>query len=300
MITGDKNLLKPGTETYGRFKLQRSQVDELAVVYFGLGSLWPKIPKGKFEVVTTQDPFWRGLVAWRIARRINARLNVQVHTDLSAQTFSRRLIARIILRRADSVRVVSEKIKKQVEQIGVRVPISVLPIYIDPSRFAGLAHKQHPHFKKTILWVGRFEPEKNPLLALSILKQVRDAGVDAGLTMLGNGSLDSRLQKESTKLDLPAEFPGWQNPAEYLATADVVFSTSKHESFGASIVEALAAGVPVVAPDVGVAREAGAIVVSQEKLAEAIIKVLKSKVRGELKLTPPSAEEWAKRWKETL
>ena len=71
---------------------------------------------------------------------------------------------------------------------------------------------------------------------------------------------------------------------------------------GASIVEALAAGVPVVAPDVGVAKEAGAIIASRDRLAEAVIEVLRSvrPVRGELKLSPLSKEEWTVAWKETL
>lgn len=63
-------------------------------------------------------------------------------------------------------------------------------------------------------------------------------------------------------------------PAVFLETADVVLCTSLYESWGASIVEALAAGVPVVAPDVGVAKEAGATVVPRAQLAEAVVRVL--------------------------
>ena len=61
IITGDKKF-GPGHE---RYELQRSVVDELAVVYWGRGSYWPKLPKERFDVVTTQDPFWRG--PWGVA-----------------------------------------------------------------------------------------------------------------------------------------------------------------------------------------------------------------------------------------
>lgn len=287
MITGDKNFA-----TSERFSLQAAQVERLELIYIGKGSVWPKIPAGKFDVVTAQDPFWRGLFAWRAARRTDTKLNIQVHTSVL------NFLGKFILRKADSVRVVSEKIKKQVESAGVKAPIHVLPIYIDISKFKNSTRQ--PHDKKTILWVGRFEDEKDPATALSTLQAVLRSGVDAKLIMLGDGSLAPRLKARAHAASLPVEFPGWRDTVAYLAQADVVLCTSKHESWGASIIEALAAGAPVVAPDVGVAREAGAVVVPREKLAEAVAEVLRSGPRGELKLQLPNAQEWAKQWRRTL
>ena len=143
MITGDKKVA-----TSARFALQAAQVDKLAVVYWGRGALWPAMPQEHFDVVTVQDPFWRGLFAWRVARRMGAKFNVQVHTSVLT------MLGKFILRRADSIRVVSEKIKKQVEAIGVRTPITVLPIYVDISKFQNIVRQ--PHSKKIILWIGRF------------------------------------------------------------------------------------------------------------------------------------------------
>lgn len=298
MITGDRSF-GPG---HPRFELQKNAVEKLAVVYWGRGSLWPTLPAGSFDVVTAQDPFWRGLFAWYAARRIGASLNVQVHADLAGQSSIKRLLAHIVLCRADSVRVVSEKIKKQVERVGVRVPIAVLPVFVDVERFRNLK-RQPQKKKKTIVWIGRFEEEKDPEEALSLFKIVRDAGIDASLVMLGAGSERELLLKSAHQLEYrdDIEFPGWQDPLSYISMADVVISTSKYESWGASIVEALAAGVPVVAPDVGIAREAGAIVVDdQTDLAEAVINVLRSGAPGELAISLPTPEEWQKRWRETL
>lgn len=291
MITGDKNF-----STSARYALQRSVVDALEVVYWGPLNWWPKIPKKHFDVITTQDPFWRGLVAWHIARKTGAKLNLQVHTDLSAQSFFRRLIARFLLRRADSIRVVSEKIKMQVQVVRCKGQVNVLPIFVDIGSFKDLTPKPHP--KKTILWIGRFEPEKDPSCALSVLKEVRESGIDAKMIMLGKGSLENALRNYAR--NLPVEFPGWQDPKPYLQISDVVLCTSKHESWGASIVEALAASVPVVAPDVGIAREAGATIVPRSDLGMAVADVLHSGKRGELKISLINAEEWAKCWRETL
>jgi glycosyltransferase involved in cell wall biosynthesis len=293
MVSGDRSF-GPG---HPRYELQRSAVEHLAVVYWGRGALLPSVPKEAFDIVTVQDPFWRGLFAWRLARRLGARFNVQVHADLDSQSFIKRFLARYVLRRADSVRVVSEKLERQVEGMGVRAPIHVLPIFVDVPTFSSVVRREHAG--KNILWIGRFEEEKDPILAITILKGVLKIVPDARLVMLGDGSLKNEAIKRAANLPV-VEILGRRNPITYLDTADVVLCTSKEESWGAVIIEALAAGVPVVAPDVGVAREAGAIVVPRERMVDAVIDVLKHGAKGELKLTLPSAEEWARRWKESL
>lgn len=299
MISGDEKVLDPNSAVSKRLALQRAQVDVLDVF------VWPQIhsrcdvyravKETKYDVVTAQDPFWRGLLAWRAARRSRSRLNLQVHTDLSAQPLFRRVLAKSVLRRADSVRVVSEKIKQQVEQMGIHARVDVLPIFVDIEKFRTASRKSNP--QKTILWIGRFEPEKDPKRAIEVLREVRKA-IDAKLVMLGTGSLEQELRTQTQ--GLPVEFPGWHDPLPYMEVADVVLSTSKHESYGASIIEALASGVSVVSPDIGIAREAGAIVVPKEKLSEAVIEALNLGKHGKLVLTMPNKEEWAKRWKETL
>lgn len=296
MISGDKNVTTPGTPAFLRTQLMRREVGALDVVYMGRGSIWPKVPPGQYDVVTSQDPFWRGLFAWRAAKRLKAKLNIQVHADLSEQPFVRHILSQIILRHADSIRVVSEKIKKQVEHIAVKAPISVLPIFVDLSKFSSVVPR--PHSSKNILWIGRFEKEKDPLRAIDVLKEVLKVIPDVRLTMLGSGSYGQRVSDSAAHL--PVQIPGWGDPVSYLDTADVVLSTSPEESWGASIVEALAAGVPVVAPDVGVAREAGAHIAPRENLAEALLEVLKTGEKGALRLSIPSAQEYATLWRKTL
>jgi glycosyltransferase involved in cell wall biosynthesis len=299
MISGDVHFLEKRSEAHARLELQRSQVSRLDVF------VWPQMhsqreiflaaQKNKYNVITAQDPFWRGLLAYRIAKRTGTKLNLQVHTDLSSQPLCRRWFASFLLRRADSVRVVSEKTGEQVRALGVKAKISILPVYIDIHRFQNIVPKKHE--QKTILWVGRFEQEKDPRYALQVLKEVRQS-IDAKLVMLGAGSLEPALRREGKML--PVSFPGWQDPLPYLQVADIVLCTSQHESWGASIIEALAAGVPVVAPDVGIAREAGAVIAQKSDLWNKVVRILNSGQRGELKIPVLSAEEWAKHWQETL
>ena len=300
MISGDKAILEEGSGAHTRLELQRRAVDRIDVF------VWPQVHPfreicrtarvGQHDVITAQDPFWRGLIAWRVARKTGTKLNIQLHADLAKQSAAKRCLACFTLRRADSIRVVSEKLAAEVRVLGVVAKVSVLPIYVDLDAFRSVVRE--PHEWKTILWVGRFEAEKDPIAAIEVLKEVREAGVDAKLVMLGAGSLDREVQRAAK--GLLVELPGRQELKPFLARADVVLSTSREESWGASLVEALAAGVPVVAPDVGIAKEAGATVVERVKLASAVTRALKERTRGELRLALPNVAEWAKRWRETL
>jgi len=254
--------------------------------------------KEDFDTVSAQDPFWSGLIAWRVARRTKARLNVQVHSDIDAQSFIKRVLARTVLRRADSVRVVSERICRQVERFGTKASITVLPVYIELPNFSSVVRREHTG--KNILWIGRLEHEKDPLLAISVFREVLKQFPDARLKMLGSGSLREKAIQAANGLPIEEIFLGWQNPLVYLDTADVVLNTSPAESFGASIVEALAAGVPVVSMDVGVAKEAGANVVPREKLAETVAEMLQNPRQGQLKLKLFTQEEWVQTWLQSL
>lgn len=291
-ISGDRSF-KAGNP---RFDLQFQAVERFEVVYWGPRAPFPKIPAGPFDVVSSQDPFLRGLVAWFMARHYGARLNVQVHADLSAQNIFRKMLAWFVLREADSIRAVSERVKKQVEAHKVQVPIAVLSIFIDGEKFKNIIRTLDAH--PLVLWVGRFEKEKNPLEALSVLKQVQEKIPTVKMVMLGAGSMERVLRERAR--GLPVEFPGWSDVVPFLARAHVVLSTSKAESFGASLVEARLAGVPVVSLDVGVAREVGAYVIAPSKIAEEVVRVLSSHPAPSAGVAVLSKEEWIKKWKESL
>lgn len=232
-------------------------------------------------VITAQDPFESGIAAWLIARESGIPLHVQLHTDLFSPEYARHsvlnrirsIIARLILRRASRIRVVSEKLRDSLVVRGyARNTISVLPIFTDLSRFrnpvvpADVAQR-FAGFKWKVLVVSRLEPEKNPCLALRAFAEAAPA--DACLIIVGAGSERRHLEVLAQEFDISNRvfFEGEQDPAQYYALADLVLVTSRYEGYGLVIVEALAAGKPVLSTDVGVAREAGAIVASREAYA---------------------------------
>ena len=147
MLTGDKNMLVPGTAAFARAEIQRAQVEKLKIVYWGRGAL--SIPSAKgFDIVTAQDPFWRGLAAWVAARMSGARLQLQVHTDFAQETKSsvaRHLLGYLMLRHADSVRVVSERMKKDIVRY-TRAPIFILPVFVDIEKVQAAAPASRSEF----------------------------------------------------------------------------------------------------------------------------------------------------------
>lgn len=313
MISGDKRIFEPGTEAHARLLLQRSQVEQLDAVVWGPGnsfslfSILAGARHARYDVITAQDPLWRGLLAWVAARLSGARVQVQAHGDLSALGGVSRVLSHVVLRHADSVRVVSDKIKAQVIESGTRARIDVLPVYVDLDavRTATPADlkQQYPNFTKIILVVSRLEPEKNVGAALEVLAEVVRTLPGTGVLLAGSGSREAELKRQARNLGVSEQvvFLGYRDDlASLYKGADLLLVTSLHESWGAAMVEALAAGCPVVAPDVGIAAEAGAIIKVRSDLALGVVDALKSGTRGRLQLNLLSKEEWARRWKETL
>jgi hypothetical protein len=261
------------------------------------------------DVVSAQDPFFLGLIAWVIARIRGSRLHVQVHTDLYAPQFRSQswkhtlqlLIAMFVLRRADAVRCVAESIAAGLRERGIG-NVSVLPIYVDLERLKDAKsidrRERYPHFKKIIISLARLEPEKQVDQTIRAFKKIHEIEPAAGLIILGGGSERAQLEKLVSELGLDESivFEGAQDPFPYLKAADAMIATSRYEGFGAAVVEALATGCPVVSYDVGIAKAAGAIIASEKELPTVTIAVLSEGKRGKLSIAMPSESEYRELW----
>jgi glycosyltransferase involved in cell wall biosynthesis len=118
------------------------------------------------------------------------------------------------------------------------------PVYVRP-----MAEKPRREAGRNILWIGRLEPQKDPLLAL---KTAQALGASARFFMLGEGSLgeEVRLKIAEMKLTDRVHLVGHVGEIEpYLARTDALLITSRYEGGPAVAVEALAAGLPVVSTD---------------------------------------------------
>jgi len=106
----------------------------------------------------------------------------------------------------------------------------------------------------TIVSVARLRPEKGHATLLAAFAIVLEHEPTALLVLVGDGPLRAQLEDFAREHGMAAnvEFAGavpdiWP----YLAAADVFALASKIEAFGIAVVEAMAAGLPVVAPAVG-------------------------------------------------
>ena len=254
----------------------------------------------KPDVISAQDPFETGLVAWLIAGLLRRPLHIQVHTDFLSPEYAKHstinrvrvTLAGFILRRATRIRVVSERIKISIERrYHLSTPITTLPIFVDVARIrVGLWNhallKRFSPFSPKLLVVARLEAEKNVALAITVFSKV--APKDACLMIVGEGSLREELSRLAHILKVKhVFFEVGPEVAPYYALADLVLVPSKYEGYGLVIVEALAAGKPVLSTDVGIAREVGAIVAREEQFADALKEWLANGPRtGELKTYP--------------
>jgi glycosyltransferase involved in cell wall biosynthesis len=223
---------------------------------------------GEFTV-TSQEGITHLLGA--IAKVVyGARLNLDVHTDFlspyfrreSCKNFFRYLAYRASLYVADSVRVVSKRLQ---DEIRVRYPrlggsITVLPIRVDATQLLEAGKETVPRQGGilSVLMLSRLEREKNVPLALEAFARVAKEVPEARLIIVGSGTLLEELKARSETLGISGlvSFEGWQDDTvRYLREADVFLQASNYEGYGMSLIEAAAAGCPVVTTDVGIAGD---------------------------------------------
>ena len=102
--------------------------------------------------------------------------------------------------------------------------------------------------------VGRLFPIKNHALFLEAAARVRVSVPDARFLIVGDGALRHSLEQQAAALNLGAHviFTGWRRDLpELYADMSVLVVSSNNEGTPVSAIEAMAAGVPVVATHVG-------------------------------------------------
>jgi glycosyltransferase involved in cell wall biosynthesis len=113
--------------------------------------------------------------------------------------------------------------------------------------------------RRLVTMVANLRPVKDQATFLRAARQVRDAVSDAAFCLAGEGELLESLSQQAEQLGLGGDvfFTGrCERVADLLAVSDVGVLSSASEGFSNAIIEYMAAGLPVVATDVGGAREA--------------------------------------------
>ncbi len=132
-----------------------------------------------------------------------------------------------------------------------------IPLGVDLDVFTPQTTPRADHGVLRLVHAGRLSREKCPDLAVATALELHRRGVRVRLDVYGQGPMLPRLRKMARHA--PVRFHGYVSDrhvlAERLSFADVALSVCPGETFGLSILEALAAGTPVVTAASGGGRE---------------------------------------------
>ena len=162
-------------------------------------------------------------------------------------------LARASVRQASSVLATNDATLQIARRLGARRPELMADTGLDPARVGtprtGL-RKERP---LRVLWVGTLAPIKAPRLALAAVACARRE-IDVELHVVGNGPQRQDLGTWAAELGIDdsvrvhGSLP-WSDVMDLYATCDVLLFTSVRDSLGSQLVEAAAAGLPIVAVD---------------------------------------------------
>jgi len=145
-------------------------------------------------------------------------------------------------------------------------------------------YAKSPHGEICLLNIGRFKEQKNHLLLIDAFAKAVKKEPRLKLILVGDGELRWQVEEKVKQRDLEGkvDFLGWRSDIPYvLSNSDIFVLSSDWEGFPIVLIEAMAAGKPVVATKVGGVPEGvedgvtGLLVPPRDAdaLAEAILKL---------------------------
>lgn len=200
----------------------------------------------------------------------------------------------LFAREADAIIACSQAVKNDLHHKGIPVSkISVIPNGIDPKKFK---QRKASNEKKHIGIIGRLDPWKGQDVFLKALNLVRSDVPDVHAHIFGESSAHDRKTQHFEKtlkdsilandLENTVTFHGFTPAEKALSQIDLlVHASTNPEPFGRVVIEAMAAGVPVIASNLGGPQEIishgknGLLIEPKnpEKLAETILTLLRDK-----------------------
>lgn len=222
----------------------------------------------KYHVIHAHYVFPQGFAGVILKKLMKKPLVLTVHgSDLNvfASNVLGKLIAEFVIKNSNFVCAVSMDLKKKARQLGAQ---RVEVVYGAPK----VEHVERKPSPGTVLFVGSCSRQKGLDVLLRAFPAVRERVNHARLVVVG-----CRLNKQIEGV----EFVGYTDRVQdYYSMAEVVVIPSLQEGLSLVALEALAAGIPVVASNTGGLREIlrgkGILVEpgDHKALAQAIVEVL--------------------------
>ena len=184
------------------------------------------------------------------------------HLDQSGSIWTK--MNKTLLSMIDAVVADSEFLKQQLtHRVGVpENKIHVIYCGVDVATIAPESgEKRRTTRSKTILYLGRFIKRKRPDFAIQVFSKLHHKYPNTKLVMIGEGPMEQELKIQSEKLHIQrsVEFPGplfGKAKLNRYHEADLFLFPSEKEGFVLVVLEAMAAGLPMLVPNAMGFREA--------------------------------------------
>ena len=229
------------------------------------------------DIVHSHCPFFMGDFALRLSRQHAIPLAFTYHTMFEQYVHDwpvhnegvKRFMVKLAAGYAnlvDQVIVPSESVQDILFKRGVKTPMEIIPTGVDAQRFSkgdGKAFRQQNQIPPEALVVGhagRLSPEKNLGFLTNCMVELlkKDPRVHALIVGLGPSEKMIKAAFEQAGLEKRLHLTGvlhYQNLVDAYFAMDVFAFASLSETQGIVLIEAMAAGIPVVALDAPGARE---------------------------------------------
>lgn len=215
------------------------------------------------------------------------------HGGIFFETCRLKRINKLLARMNSKMVCVSHKVKNDLEKMGIRRDkLTVIQNGIDLNSFNVTVDRKAKREELAPLsgddfvlcTVGRLTKLKNQKMLLDAAQRIFQSIAEAKLLMVGGGPLSEELQDYAKKLGIAGKvffLQRRQDVPEILKTSDCFILCSHYESFGVVLLEAMMAGVAVIATDAGgvseiVEHEITGILIPKNDagaLADAVIKI---------------------------
>lgn len=264
------------------------------------------------DLVHVNHPFLSGSLALRYCRPRSIPIVFTNHTryDLYAQAYlpgvpevvgdtALQAYMPVFCRACDLVIAPSPGMREVLKNFGVDTPVEVVPNGVDLKPFMQPADPYPlPDFQidpqdVVMIYTGRLGPEKNLPFLLKAFNGVAQAYEHVRLLLVGDGPMREDLQERVQQFGLQERvyFTGmiaYQDMPRYLALADAFVTASVTEVHPLSVIEAMAASLPVLgiqSPGVGDTVEDGqsGFIVPHEDLASFTAKMIRLSTDHELR-----------------
>jgi len=208
------------------------------------------------SVLVSSDP-WVNLAIIKIA---NLPKDLKVQVSLHGEPYLRvnylgnyrnlikHLWLKIILKRIDSIRVVSQN---QISEISRAYSVHPSKIFVAPIPVKVPNKIEFRNDSKTIVFLGRMHPERGIKMWVEMVLKLYEIRQDFDLLIIGDGVDRDFFQKslDNSGVNIKYMFAGWVEQkfiAKYLKKAKVLLNTAQTESFGLAMREAQINGIPIV------------------------------------------------------